>query len=64
MTTYTDPFGAETIPPSQQKYAKYTSAVSETFFWPDQFDGTTGLLIAAITEIDATASGLTFTFPP
>ena len=63
MTTYTDPFGGDTIPPAEYSYAAYSITANDTLYWPSQYDGSTGLLAAAIVEITAT-SGLTLTLPP
>lgn len=63
MTTYTDVFGGDTIPPSEYAYALYVIAGDEDFRWPSEYDGTFGLLIASITELNPSSSGLTVTLP-
>ena len=63
MTTFIDPFGGNTVPPSYERYASYSLTANDTLYWPSQYDGSTGLLAASIMEITATA-GLTLTLPP
>jgi len=60
--TYTNVFGGG-VPPSQEMYAAYVLTTNETLYWPDQYDGTTGLVAASIMEVSAGA-GLTLTLPP
>jgi len=60
--TYTNVFGGG-VPPSQEMYAAYVLTTNETLYWPDQYDGTTGLVAASIMEVSAGA-GLTLALPP
>ncbi len=64
MTSFTDPFGGDTIPPAEYAYAAYTLTENEQLYWPFQYDGTTGLLAASILEIDPSLPGLILTLPP
>ena len=60
MTTYTDVFGGDTVPPSQQGYKSWSITANQTTFWPELTDGSDTL--ADINEITTTA-GLTFALP-
>lgn len=62
MTTYTDAFGSDTIPPSGLAFAAYSFTANATLVWPFNTVGTTNY-VAAIMEITTTA-GLTVSFPP
>lgn len=62
MSSFLDVFGAQTVPPSQFEYVAYTTAVDNDFFWPEQYSGT-GLLLASITEINPTSSGVELDLP-
>ena len=64
MTTYTDPFGGNTIPPAEQSYVAHTVSADSVFYWPSQYDGTIGLLLASIVAITPTGSGITLALPP
>lgn len=60
MTTYTDVFGSETIPPSQNRYVAVALTADTTFYWPEQATGSN--LMADIMEVTPTAA-YTMTFP-
>lgn len=62
MTTFTDVFGGDTVPPSDYSYVRHTIAANEQLVWPSQFDGS-GLLIADILELDVTVAGCVVTLP-
>ena len=63
MTTYVNPFTGQTISPSQVAYESLTISQSVALEWP--INGTeTSDIAANITEITATASGLTVAMPP
>lgn len=63
MTTFTDPFGGETIPPGNYSYAQYNVAASITLVWPNQYAGV-NTLIADILELNVTSASLSATLPP
>lgn len=63
MTTFTDVFGADTVPPSEYAYASYNIAASIELVWPEQYSGT-DTLIASILELNVTVAALTATLPP
>jgi len=63
MTAYTNPFTGQTISPSQVAYESLTISANTTLNWP--INGTSSTNVAAnITEITATASGLSVALPP
>ena len=52
---YTDVFGAQTVPPSEESYASYSiTGTANQFYWPEQYGGS-GYLLADITELTGTA---------
>ena len=61
MTTYTDPFTAQTISPSQVAYESLTISSSTFLTWP--VNGNTGLIAANIIEVTATTTGLLLYLP-
>lgn len=61
MTTYTDVFGSETIPPSGFGYRSVTLSANTTLAWPDNSDGTD--LASIIMDISASAGSLALTLP-
>jgi len=61
MTTYTDPFTAQTISPSQVAYESLTISTSTFLTWP--VNGNTGLIAANIIEVTATTTGLLLYLP-
>lgn len=63
MTDFTSPFGGNPIAPSEYTYAAYALTVDQVFFWPSQYNGVDGLLVADILEVSANAANLTFTLP-
>lgn len=62
MTTFTDVFSGDTIPPAQYSYATYSLTANATLVWPWNYSGSDSLL-ADILEL-STAAGLTITLPP
>ena len=61
MTTYTDPFTAQTISPSQVAYESLTISQSTFLTWP--INGNTGFIAANIIEVTATTTGLLLYLP-
>ena len=61
MTTYTDPFTAQTISPSQVAYESLTISQSTFLTWP--VNGNTGFIAANIIEVTATTTGLLLYLP-
>jgi len=61
VTTYTDVFGSETIPPSGFGYRSVTLSANTTLAWPDNSDGTD--LASIIMDISASAGSLALTLP-
>ena len=61
MTTYTDPFTAQTISPSQVSYEALTISTNTVLTWP--INGNTGLITANIIEVTATTTGLLLALP-
>lgn len=60
MTTYTDVFGGDAVPPSQNGYAAVALTADTTFFWPELASGSN--LIADIMEVTPDAAW-SMTFP-
>lgn len=60
MTTYTDVFGGDTIPPSQSGYVAIALTADTTFFWPEVASGAD--LMADIMEVTPDAAW-SMTFP-
>lgn len=63
MTTYTDVFGVDSVPPSNYRFAEYILTTDAELVWPTNYNGEYGLLAASIIEIDASA-GVELTLPP
>jgi hypothetical protein len=61
MTTYTDVFGTDTVPPAGAAYASLSFAVDTTLVWP--YNSTGGTWLSKITDINPTAAGLSLTLP-
>lgn len=62
MTTFTEIFGGSTIYPSEATFLSLTMGTNQTLAWPiEQQVG--GNIVADIIEVNATAPGLTITFP-
>lgn len=61
MTTYTDPFGGATVPPSEYKYQAITLTANTTYDWPYNSIGAN--ILAKINDVTANA-GLAITLPP
>ena len=48
---YTDVFGAQTVPPSEESYILHNiTGIDNQFYWPEQYSGA-GYLLADITEL-------------
>jgi len=62
MTTYTNPFTAQTISPSQVGYESLTISADTELQWP--INGNTDSVVANIVEITATTTGLNLIMPP
>lgn len=60
MTTYTDVFGGETVPPSQSHFVSVSLTADTTFYWPEMADGAN--LMADIMEVTADSTW-SLTFP-
>ena len=60
MTTYTDVFGSQTVPPSGRGYVAVAMTANTTFYWPEQAEGDD--LMADIMDITPTAAW-TMTLP-
>jgi len=61
MTTYTDPFTAQTISPSQVAYESLTISTNTYLTWP--VNGNTSFIAANIIEVTATTAGLSLLMP-
>jgi len=61
MTTYTNVFGGDTLPPAEYGYKAYTFLVSATLTWPDNA-GPGDLAIAKIMDVSC-APGVIVTLP-
>lgn len=61
--TFTQVFGGGTLDPAQPSYKAYTASASVTSEWPIEAS-TAENIVAAINDVDFTASSLTFTLPP
>lgn len=61
MTTYTDVFGTDTVPPSDYGYVAVALASSAAFVWP--YNSTGGNTMAKIMDVSPASAGLTFSFP-
>lgn len=62
MTTYTNPFTAQTISPSQVGYESLTISADTELQWP--INGNTTSVVANIVEVSATTGGLKLIMPP
>ena len=62
MTTYTNPFTAQTLSPSQVAYEAITLSANTVLTWPINGNDTTNVA-ANIIEVTATTSGLTLSMP-
>ena len=62
MTTYVSPFTGQTLSPSQVGYESLLISSNTSLSWP--INGTNTGVVANITEITATVSGLIVTLPP
>lgn len=62
MTTYTNPFTAQTISPSQVGYESISISTDTELQWP--INGNTSDVVANIVEVDATVAGLDLIMPP
>lgn len=60
MTTYTNVFGGDTVPPSDNRYVAVTLTADTTFYWPEQASGSD--LMADIMEVTSDAAW-SMTFP-
>lgn len=63
MTTFTDVFGSDTVPPSEYSYAQYDVTENISLVWPSQYAGE-DVLIADILELNVTVAALTAELPP
>lgn len=61
--SFTQVFGGGTLDPAQPSYKAYTSTANITSVWPIEAASSNNV-VAAINDIDFTATGLTFTLPP
>ena len=61
MTDFTDVFGSDSIPPSNQAYSSHTLTANAVFNWPMNYTGS-GEVLSSINDIDA-SSGVTITLP-
>jgi hypothetical protein len=62
MTTYTNPFTAQTISPSQVGYESLSISANTELEWP--INGNTTDVVANIIDVTATAAGLKLIMPP
>lgn len=62
MTTFTDVFGSQTVPPADEKYASYTITANNSLVWPFNYNGT-NLLAADIIDLSS-SSPFTINLPP
>lgn len=62
MTTYINPFTAQTISPSQVGYEAISISTDTELQWP--INGNTSDVVANIVEVDATVAGLDLIMPP
>jgi hypothetical protein len=60
--SYTDVFGANTVPPSGLGFSDFTFAVDTTLIWPYNSAGATAVA-AKIMELTASVAGLSLTLP-
>ena len=63
MTDFVNPFGGVTVPPSESRFIEHTITEDSLLYWPNQYDGETGLMAASIMEF-VTDPNLTVTLPP
>jgi len=61
MTTYTDVFGSDTVPPSEYSYKALTIAADTTLTWAQTSEGAN--TTAKLLEVTASVAGLTLTLP-
>lgn len=61
MTTYTDVFGSDTVPPAGNAYTAISLTADTTFYWPETASGTN--LVADIMDVTPSAAW-TMTLPP
>lgn len=63
MTSFINVFGGG-IPPSELRYVAYSISANGEFVWPENYNGSNGLLVASIVEVTATVAALDLTLPP
>jgi len=61
MTTYTEVYGSDTVPPSEYGYQALSISANTTVVWPYNSSGGTSL--SKIINLTATAAGLVITLP-
>lgn len=62
MTTYTDVFGSDTVPPAEQGYAAIALTADSTLEWPEFYSGT-GDTVAAVMDVTPDAGGRSILLP-